>query len=108
LNDLDSWCTKLSGTIIDKLSSDNGQSGDIVDTTVFLDELAQELHKLEALFAEKSKFLLAYDVRRIQNIILVSFQFYHNPIISTNNNLYNRTGRVEQDKCSLTNDRLLL
>lgn len=59
--------------------SENKGSGDeILTQTVFLDSLAKDMQKLDALFAEKSNYIPAYDVKRIQNAILVRFLMHKN------------------------------
>lgn len=78
LAELDSWTSRISETISGKLQ--NGGSGDdIVGSTLFLDILSEDMQKLDSYFGEKSSFLAAYDVKRIQNLILVkklSFQVF--------------------------------
>lgn len=73
LTEIDSWIARLNETISGGLQND-GRGDDIVGRTVFLDDLAQDIQKLDAHFAEKSNYIAAYDVKRIQNLILVSLK----------------------------------
>jgi hypothetical protein len=71
LAELDSWTSKMGSMMNQKIVDDSGD--DIVGNTLFLDNLAEDMQKLDSYFAEKSAYLAAYDVKRIQNLILVTF-----------------------------------
>jgi hypothetical protein len=75
----------LSQTISGKLQATGeaaGSGDEIVANTVFLDGLADDMKKLDAYFAEKASFVAAYDVKRIQNLILVSFNKLVGPLFN--------------------------
>lgn len=69
LAELDNWTSRISETICGKLQN-RGSGDDIVGNTLFLDILSEDMQKLDSYFGEKSSFLAAYDVKRIQNLIL--------------------------------------
>ena len=73
LAEIDAWVARLTDTISGKVRNDvmSGDADDIVAKTLFLDNLAEDMHKLDAYFAEKANVLAAYDVKRIQNLIIV-------------------------------------
>ena len=74
LTEIDSWVIRLSETISGKAGNDftsGGGDDDIVAKTLFLDNLAEDMHKLDSYFSEKTNCLAAYDVKRIQNLIIV-------------------------------------
>ena len=76
LAELDAWTSKMSSMMTDKIVNLDGSGDDIVGNTLFLDTLAVDMQKLDSYFAEKSAYLATYDVKRIQNLILVILNFH--------------------------------
>jgi hypothetical protein len=74
LAQLDDWTSRLSETVSENIQNSDMGSKDIVSNTVFLDMLAEDMQKLDSYFAEKMSYLAAYDIKRIQNLILVRTQ----------------------------------